>query len=156
GVIEAVTLAGYVVVGELSLDARVAPTPGVLLAALHAGELDMGLVWPVAQGSEVAWAGQVEVVAVPDLLGLLNHFKGTAELTPPQPGAVEPRARDANLKKVKGQETAKRAPEIAAAGGHNLLTTGPPRACETLIASCLLGILPELTPAEKVETSMVA
>lgn len=156
GVIDAETLSGYVVVGELGLDGRTAPSPGVLLAALHAGEQDMGLVCPVAQGAEAAWAGQIEVVAAPDLLSLLNHFKGTSALSPPQPGAVEAPVRTADLKQVKGQETAKRAIEIAAAGGHNLLMVGPPGAGKSLMASCLPGILPELTPGEALETSMVA
>lgn len=156
GVIDAETLAGYVVVGELGLDGRIAPTPGVLLAALHAGERELGLVCPVAQGAEAAWAGQVEVIAAPDLLSILNHFKGSAALSPPQPGEVEPPVRSSDLKQVKGQETAKRALEIAAAGGHNLLMIGPPGAGKSLMASCLPGILPELTPGEALETSMVA
>lgn len=74
GVIDAETLASYVVVGELGLDGRVAPAPGVLLAALHASERDLGLVCPSAQGSEAAWAGSIEVVAAPDLLALIGHF----------------------------------------------------------------------------------
>ncbi|MEJ7925899.1 YifB family Mg chelatase-like AAA ATPase [Sphingobium sp. AN641] len=156
GVIDAETLAGYVVVGELSLDGRVAPTPGVLLAALHAGERDLGLVCPVAQGAEAAWAGHVEVIAAPDLLGLLNHFKGTAALSPPQPGPVDAPVRTVDLKQVKGQESAKRALEIAAAGAHNLLMIGPPGAGKSLMASCLPGILPDMTPAEALESSMVA
>ena len=148
GVIDAETLAGYVVVGELGLDGRTAPSPGVLLAALHAGGQDMGLVCPAAQGAEAAWAGQVEVVAAPDLLSLLNHFKGTSALSPPQPGAVETPVRTADLRQVKGQEVAKRALEIAAAGGHNLLMVGPPGAGKSLMASCLPGILPDMTPSE--------
>ncbi len=156
GVIDAETLAGYVVVGELSLDGRVAPTPGVLLAALHAGERELGLVCPVSQGPEAAWAGHVEVIAAPDLLGLLNHFKGTAALSPPQPGPVDPPVRRVDLKQVKGQESAKRALEIAAAGAHNLLMIGPPGAGKSLMASCMPGILPEMTPAEALESSMVA
>src|SRR4051812_16455920 len=74
GVVDAETLADYVVVGELGLDARVAPSPGVLLAALHASEIGKGLVCPAAQGSEAAWAAGVQVLAAPDILSLLNHF----------------------------------------------------------------------------------
>jgi magnesium chelatase family protein len=156
GVIDAETLAGYVVVGELGLDGRIAPTPGVLLAALHAGQRSLGLVCPATQGSEAAWAGQLEVVGAPDLLSLLNHFKGQAPLPLPRPGEVAAPPRGADLKQVKGQETAKRALEIAAAGGHNLLMMGPPGAGKSLMASCLPGILPPLSPAEALETSMVA
>ena len=156
GVIDAETLASYVVVGELGLDGRVAPSPGVLLAALHAGAESKGLVCPVAQGPEAAWAGNVEVLAAPDLLSLLNHFKGYALLPAPQPGAVEEPVRRADLRQVKGQEVAKRALEIAAAGGHNLLMSGPPGAGKSLMAACLPGILPDLTPAEALEVSMIA
>ena len=156
GVVDPETLAAYVVVGELGLDGRVAPSPGVLLAALHAGTVERGLVCPVAQGPEAAWAGNVEVLAAPDLLSLLNHFKGTALLAAPQPGTVEEPLRAADLSQVKGQETAKRALEIAAAGGHNLLMSGPPGAGKSLMAACLPGILPDLTPAEALEVSMIA
>ena len=148
GVIDAETLAGFVVVGELGLDGRIMPTPGVLLAALHAGAKEMGLICPAAQGAEAAWAGNVDVAAAPDLLALLNHFKGVAVLGPPEPGAVDPPVRTADLRQVKGQEVAKRALEIAAAGGHNLLMVGPPGAGKSLMASCLPGILPDMTPTE--------
>ncbi len=156
GVIDAETLAAYVVVGELGLDGRVAPAPGVLLAALHASERDLGLVCPAAQGPEAAWAGTIEVIGAPDLLSLIGHFKGGAPLTPPLPGSADAAAPLADLKQVKGQETAKRALEIAAAGGHNLLMSGPPGAGKSLMAACLPGILPDLTPAEALEVSMVA
>jgi magnesium chelatase family protein len=155
GVIDAETLSDYVVVGELGLDARVAPSPGVLLAALHASEIGKGLVCPVAQGSEAAWAGSVEVIAAPDLIALLNHFKGLQLLPAPPPGEAEPIGHGPDLKQVKGQETAKRALEIAAAGGHNLLMVGPPGAGKSLLASCLPGILPPLDAAEALEVSMV-
>ncbi len=156
GVIDAETLASYVVVGELGLDGRIAPSPGVLLAALHASERDLGLVCPAAQGPEAAWAGTIEVIGAPDLLSLIAHFKGGAPLAPPQPGIADAPVIRADLKQVKGQETAKRALEIAAAGGHNLLMSGPPGAGKSLMAACLPGILPDLTPAEALEVSMVA
>ncbi|MBL0114886.1 MAG: YifB family Mg chelatase-like AAA ATPase [Sphingomonadales bacterium] len=156
GVVDAETLASYVFVGELGLDGRVATSPGVLLAALHAAERSLGLVCPASQGPEAAWAGHVEVIAAPDLLSLLNHFKGSALLQPPEPGVAEPRAHGPDLAQVKGQETAKRAIEIAAAGGHNLVMVGPPGAGKSLLASCVPGILPDLTAAEALEVSMVA
>ncbi len=156
GVIDAETLASYVVVGELGLDGRVMPSPGVLLAAINASSRDLGLICPEAQGPEAAWAGDVEVIAAPDLLALLNHFKGTNHIPPPAPGEVEAPVAGPDLKQVKGQETAKRALEIAAAGGHNLLMVGPPGSGKSLMASCLPGILPELSPGEALEVSMVA
>jgi len=155
GVVDVEALADYVIVGELGLDARVAPSPGVLLAALHAAEIGRGLICPAAQGAEAAWASGVDVLAAPDLLALLNHFKGHGLLRPPVPGDVEDMVRGADLRQVKGQETAKRALEIAAAGGHNLLMCGPPGAGKSLMASCLPGILPPLDAAEALEVSMV-
>ena len=121
GVVDSEALSHYVVVGELGLDARIAPSAGVLLAALHASATGKGLICPAAQGSEAAWAGDVEVIAAPDLLSLLAHLRGTALLATPVPGEVEEARRGPDLVKVKGQETAKRALEIAAAGAHNLL-----------------------------------
>jgi magnesium chelatase family protein len=156
GVVDAETLGGYVVVGELGLDGRVAASPGVLLAALHASERDLGLVCPAAQGPEAAWAGRVEVIPAPDLLSLLNHFKGSSLIAPPVAGQAEERRGGPDMGQVKGQETARRAIEIAAAGGHNLLMVGPPGAGKSLLAACLPGILPDLTAEEALEVSMVA
>ncbi|HEY0412301.1 MAG TPA: YifB family Mg chelatase-like AAA ATPase [Allosphingosinicella sp.] len=156
GAIDTETLAGYVAVGELGLDGRVAPSPGVLLAAMYASARSLGLVCPIAQGPEAAWAGDVEIVAAPDLIALLNHFRGSSVLSPPEPGQAELNGFGPDLAQVKGQETAKRALEIAAAGGHNLLMTGPPGAGKSLLAACLPGILPELTPSEALEVSMIA
>lgn len=156
GVVDAETLADYVVVGELGLDARVASSPGVLLAALHASEIGKGLICPAPQGPEAAWASQVQVLAAPDILSLLNHFKGHGLLSAPQPGEVEEAVFGPDLAQVKGQETAKRALEIAAAGGHNMVMVGPPGSGKSLMAACLPGILPPLDAAEALEVSMVA
>ncbi|EJL26059.1 YifB family Mg chelatase-like AAA ATPase [Novosphingobium sp. AP12] len=156
GVVDAETIADFVAVGELALDGRVIPSPGVLLAALHAHEADKGLICPAAQGSEARWASGVPVVAAPELVSLLNHLKGTQTLPVPQPGSVEAPRRGPDMRQVKGQEVARRALEIAAAGSHNLLMVGPPGAGKSLLASCLPGILPQLTPGEALEVSMVA
>jgi len=155
GVLDVEALADYVVVGELGLDGRIAPSPGVLLAALHAGAEGRGLICPAAQGAEAAWAGSVAVLAAPDLLALINHFKGHGLLSAPATGEVEPVSQGPDLRQVKGQEVAKRALEIAAAGGHNLLMIGPPGSGKSLMASCLPGILPPLDAAEALEVSMV-
>lgn len=156
GIVDAEQLAAFVFVGELGLDGRVAPSPGVLLAALHAASQNLGLVCPAIQGAEAAWAGTIEVVAAPDVLGLLNHMIGQICLPPPEPGGVDIAATGPDLAQVRGQETAKRALEIAAAGGHNMLMSGPPGAGKSLLAACLPGILPELTAAEALEVSMIA
>jgi magnesium chelatase family protein len=156
GATDAEMLSHYVAVGELCLDGRVTGSPGVLLAALHAAATNKGLICPAAQGSEAAWAGEVEVLAAPDLLSLLSHLKGNVLLSPPAPGEAEAVAGGPDLRQVKGKEVAKRALEIAAAGGHNLLMSGPPGAGKSLLASCLPGILPPLTPSEALEVSMVA
>lgn len=155
GVTDAEQLADWIAVGELALDGRIAASPGVLLAALHASEAELGLICPAAQGAEARWASGIPVLAAPDLVSLLNHLKGTQQLPEPARGEVEPAAPGPDLRQVKGQEVAKRALEIAAAGGHNLLMIGPPGAGKSLLASCLPGILPQLTPAEALEVSMV-
>lgn len=155
GVTDAEQLGDWIAVGELSLDGRIVASPGVLIAALHASEAGTGLICPAEQGPEARWASGVPVLAPRDLFSLLGHLKGSLVLSEPPPGEVVAARIGADLKQVKGQETAKRALEIAAAGGHNLLMVGPPGSGKSLLASCLPGILPELSPPEALEVSMV-
>jgi magnesium chelatase family protein len=128
GVIPPDALEGWAAMGELSLDGRITASAGALPAAVAAGGLGLGLICPEASGPEAAWAGSTPVLAPPSLVALVNHFRGTQALSPPAPGALTEGAPAPDLREVRGQETARRALEIAAAGGHNLLLTGPPGA----------------------------
>jgi magnesium chelatase family protein len=155
GVLPEDAVADYTVLGELSLDGAIAPVAGVLAAAIGASARGRGIICPAASGGEAAWAGDIEVLAAPSLLALINHLKGVQVLAPPVPkvapaGRVRPDLRD-----IKGQETAKRALEIAASGSHNLLLVGPPGAGKSMLAQRLPGILPPLAPAEALEISMI-
>ena len=145
----------YVALGELALDGSIRPVAGVLLAAMAAAGSDRGIVCPAASGGEAAFAGGLDVLAPRGLIHLINHFRGVQVLTPPEPRLSEETAPVADLRDIKGQETAKRALEIAAAGGHNMLMTGPPGAGKSMLASRLPGILPPLDPAETLEISMI-
>jgi magnesium chelatase family protein len=155
GVTDAEQLGDWIAVGELALDGRVVASPGVLIAALHASETGTGLICPAGQGPEARWASGVPVLAPRDLMSLLGHLKGSLVLDEPSRGEVAEVTGGNDLRQVKGQETAKRALEIAAAGGHNLMMVGPPGSGKSLLASCLPGILPDLTPGEALEVSMV-
>ncbi|OJW54072.1 MAG: AAA family ATPase [Alphaproteobacteria bacterium 41-28] len=146
----------YVVLGELSLDGRLAPISGVLPAAIHAASLKKGIICPKMCGGEAAWAGDINILAADSLLSLINHFKGTQVLSPPEPLMEEENVQKIiDLRDIKGQETAKRALEVAASGGHNLLMLGPPGAGKSMLAARLPGILPPLTPAEALEVTMI-
>ncbi len=148
-------LAGFAALGELSLDGTLNPVAGVLPAAIAAAARGLGLICPASQGGEAAWAGQVELLALPDLLCAVNHFRGTQVLTPPAPAGVAEAVAGPDLAEVKGMEAAKRAIEVAAAGGHNLLLVGPPGAGKSMLASRLPGLLPDLTPAEALQVSTI-
>ncbi len=148
----------FVVLGELSLDAGIRSVVGVLPAAVHAAAEGKRLICPAACGGEAAWAGEIDILAPRDLLQLINHMKGTQVMNPPQAKLADD-GEDAlsvrDLSQVRGQETAKRALEIAAAGGHNMMMIGPPGSGKSMLASCLPGILPPLAPKEALEVSMI-
>jgi len=155
GVFPGEELAHFSVLGELSLDGGIRAVAGVLPAAIAASANNRGIICPAACGPEAAWAGDIEVLAPTNLVALLNHFKGTQVLTRPQPAVSNDTSVRLDLSDVKGQETAKRALEIAAAGGHNMLMSGPPGSGKSMLAARLPGILPELTPTEALEVSMI-
>ena len=147
----------YLVLGELSLDASIRAVAGILPAAMHANANDNKLICPKACGGEAAWAGDIDILAPGDLLQLINHIKGTQVMGRPEAklGNLDDERRVPDLSEVKGQETAKRALEIAAAGGHNMLMIGPPGSGKSMLASTLPGILPPLSPREALEVSMI-
>jgi magnesium chelatase family protein len=154
-VLPAEELGGYTALGELSLDGSITSVAGVLLAGLTAAAREGGIICPLACGGEAAWAGRIEIIAAPSLLAIVNHFKGSQLLPPPEPRLAATRAAGLDLKDVKGQESAKRALEIAAAGGHNLLMVGPPGSGKSMLAARLPGLLPPLEPTEALELGMI-
>ncbi|UCH75583.1 MAG: YifB family Mg chelatase-like AAA ATPase [Rhodospirillales bacterium] len=155
GVLPAEEVARYTVLGELALDGAIAPVAGVLPAAIAAAGEARGIICPAATGGEAAWADGIEVLAPATLLALINHFRGSQVLTPPEPQMAENGAMAPDLSDIKGQETAKRALEICAAGAHNLLMVGPPGAGKSMLAQRLPGILPPLDAREALEISMI-
>ena len=154
-IIPAEDLLGQVVLGELGLDGRILPVSGVLSAALHAVSQDKGLICPAAQEPEATWAGDLSLLAPETLLQLLNNFKEPSLQAPERPQPRFSTQVYLDLHDVKGQETAERTLEIAAAGGYNLALINLPGSGKSLLAERLPGILPNLKAREALEVSMV-
>ncbi|MBP5160561.1 MAG: YifB family Mg chelatase-like AAA ATPase [Alphaproteobacteria bacterium] len=154
-VLPADEMSRYVMLGELSLTGSIEPVLGVLPAAVAATRWEHGLICPAAQGSEALWSGNDDILAPASLWDLIHHFKGDKLIAPPQKASMECPSRFLDLKDIKGQETAKRALEIAAAGGHNMLMVGPPGAGKSMLAARLPGLLPPMTQQEILEVSMI-
>jgi magnesium chelatase family protein len=157
GAIPPDALTGFTVLGELGLDGSLAPVAGVLPAAIGANARDEGLICPAACGAEAAWASpDIQIIAATSLIQIANHFRGTQVLSRPQPKIHAREESMLDLRDIKGQESAKRALEIAAAGGHHLLMAGSPGSGKSMLAARLPSILPPLSPAELLEVSMIA
>ncbi|NHF74093.1 YifB family Mg chelatase-like AAA ATPase [Paracoccus xiamenensis] len=154
-ILPAEALSDLVSLGELALDGRLAPVTGALPAAMTAAEDDRALICPAACGPEAAWVGTVPVFAASHLRHVIDHLTDRTPLTRAQPGQAAQPASRSDLQEVKGQERAKRALEIAAAGRHHLMMVGPPGAGKSMLAARLPGLMPPLTPAEALETSMI-
>ena len=156
GAFPADALDGYLALGELGLDGRLAATSGVLPAAIAAHARDLGIICPAPSGPEAAWAGDdIEIVAPESLLALVNHLGGYQLCPRPSPRRHEANSLLPDLSDVRGQEVARRALELAAAGGHNLLMIGPPGAGKSMLAQRLPSILPPLNPRELLDVSMI-
>ena len=157
-IIPASELISYIALGELALDGTIRGVNGVLPAALQALASDKGIICPESQGSEAAWVQGLDIIATPSLLALTNHINGRQILSAPKAGfkkETTDRSNLPDLRDVKGQETAKRVLEIAAAGSHHLLFNGPPGSGKSMLASRLPSILPDLTSEEILEVSMI-
>ncbi|MEO5805413.1 YifB family Mg chelatase-like AAA ATPase [Devosia sp.] len=156
GAIPQDALDDFVVLGELGLDARLAHVNGILAAAIAAHGRGLGLICPAPSGPEAAWAGdEVDIVAADSLLALVNHLTGHQLAARPQPKRWIASGNLPDLADVRGQQVARRALEVAAAGGHNMLMIGPPGAGKSMLAARLPSILPTLDPRELLDVSMI-
>jgi len=157
GAIPQDALENYMALGELGLDGRLAHVGGVLPAAMAASAKGMGIICPKASGAEAAWAGdEVDIIAADSLIALVNHLTGHQVQARPQPGRQLAAPGDLpDLVDVRGQAVARRALEVAAAGGHNMLMVGPPGAGKSMLAARLPSILPPLSARELLDISMI-
>lgn len=149
-------LDGYLALGELGLDGRLAHVGGILPAAIAAQGRGLGLICAASSGSEAAWAGEdLDILAAESLLALCNHLTGHQLAPRPVPRRQLSNGSLPDLSEVRGQPVARRALEVAAAGGHNMLMVGPPGSGKSMLAQRLPSILPPLDPRELLDISMI-
>ncbi|KXF89038.1 YifB family Mg chelatase-like AAA ATPase [Phaeobacter inhibens] len=144
-----------IALGELSLDGSLVPVVGALPAAMAAASEGRRLLCPRASGAEAAWVSDATVIGASGLTDVVRHFTGQMVIPPAAPGNVIDGPAGKDLRDVKGQERAKRALEIAAAGRHHLFMVGAPGSGKSMLAARMSSILPPLTAAEALETSMI-
>jgi magnesium chelatase family protein len=155
GVLSQEIIDDFFVLGELSLDGSINAVGGIISAAIGANQRNSGIICPFHNGREAAWAGDLNIIAPPDLMALINHLKGEQILARPETCKIFEEKKYPDLSDVKGQEIPKRALEIAAAGGHNLLMVGPPGTGKSMLACRLPGILPPCELEEILEINMI-
>jgi len=153
GQLEASMLAEYEFAGELSLSGELRPMRGAFAMALHAKRARRAFVVPAASAGEAALAGHPRVLPARSLLEVCAHLAGEIPIAWRQPGMPKPRSTGVDLCDVKGQSAAKRALEIAAAGGHGVLLIGPPGTGKSMLAARFPGLLPPLSESEMLEVA---
>lgn len=155
GILQQKDIDDFFILGELSLDGSISQVSGIISAAIGANQRKSGIICPAANGREAAWAGNLEIIAATNLISLINHLKGQQILSRPETKKINQNFTYPNLADVKGQAIPKRALEIAAAGGHNMLMIGPPGTGKSMLSSRLPGILPPPNLKEILEINMI-
>ena len=156
GVLPQYLIDKYFIMGELSLDGSVNSVSGIISSAIAANQMGCGIICPKANGKEAVWAGDVDIIATPDILSLVNHLKGEQILNRPENFQNFQNNKYPDFSDVKGQEQAKRALEISASGGHNILMIGSPGSGKSMLASRIPSILPDLELMDILEINMIA
>jgi magnesium chelatase family protein len=157
GVLKSEEVQNYLILGELALDGAIIGVNGILPTAIAANERNFGIICPQANGEEAAWSGNANIVATANIVQLINHLKKRQCIAQPKVSDNRVSANHTlDIRDIKGQETAKRALEIAAVGSHNMMMSGPPGAGKSMLAATMPSILPEMDAKEILECSMIS